>query len=80
MRMERSRRRSASDVPTEEIRTGGTDRLRAPEIFSPAAAVSPGVSAVDQSARARDAALVQALATGDDVAAVTFVRRFQSAV
>ncbi len=77
--MESSRHRP-EPVPTDEIRPGVENRLLRSEIVPRPAHVSPGVSSLSLSARARDAALVEGLATGDDAAAVTFVRRFQSAV
>lgn len=78
--MEWSKRRPTPDIPTEEIRSGAAKRLRRAEISSGRAPVSPGVTTLRLTGRAGDAALVDGLATGDEAAAVAFVRRFQSAV
>jgi RNA polymerase sigma factor (sigma-70 family) len=80
MRMGWPVRRGARDVPTEQIRPQSRNGLRQGEILSGAATVSIGVRALNLTGRAADAALVEGLASGDEAAAVTFVRRFQSAV
>jgi RNA polymerase sigma-70 factor (ECF subfamily) len=64
--------------PDDESRPDGEQR---PEAIAPRPRdVSPSVSALSLAERAADAALVQGLSTGDEDAAVAFVRRFQSPV
>lgn len=75
-----SGRRPPNGDPAEVVRRGGQKGLPSAEIDSSGGAVLSPVSALPLTDRAADAALVYGLSTGDDVAAVTFVRRFQSAV
>lgn len=62
------------------IRPGFRFGLRSAAIRTPASPVVDGVSLISLADRASDAALIAALAVGDDQAAVAFVRRFQGPV
>lgn len=68
---------TSGDRPVEGA---ARDELPADAIPSARSPVSAGVNGLSLANRAADTALVVGLASGDDAAAVTFVRRFQAAV
>lgn len=81
--MESSEDPSLPDDPAagRAARSGsGPDDPPEPEIRSGSGSVTKGVRGLSLTSRAVDAALLESLATGDEEAAVTFVRRYQSAV
>jgi RNA polymerase sigma factor (sigma-70 family) len=71
---------SGERPPAPVVRPEGPGGLPRPAIVPGTSDVSPPVSSLSLAERAADAALVMALTTGDEDAAVAFVRRFQSAV
>jgi RNA polymerase sigma factor (sigma-70 family) len=78
--MATSESRPGEGVPAPVVRPDASGGLRREAIVPGTSDVPQAVSALSLAERTADAALVLGLTTGDEDAAVAFVRRFQSAV